>query len=135
MRSNYREKAIEQFGERCTFCGETEDVQIHHIDGDRTNDDLSNLLPVCLQCHWDIHNGENEEWSKKLLSETELSHDRTLFNITCPDDLWDAWKETVPRRLNLNDGLLKLIAHATQEQRGDELDDATRQRINEILNR
>lgn len=59
----------------------------------------------------------------------------TKYTLDCPDDVWSAWKETVPRRLNLNDGLLKLIARQTLDERGDELDDATRQALEEILER
>ncbi len=57
----------------------------------------------------------------------------TKYTLDCPDGLWEAWKETVPRRMNLNDGLLKVIAEATLEERGDELDEDTRQEIKRIL--
>lgn len=59
----------------------------------------------------------------------------TKYTLDCPDEVWEAWKETVPRRLNLNDGLLKVIARATLDERGDELDEKTRERIQEILER
>lgn len=59
----------------------------------------------------------------------------TKYTLDCPDPVWEAWKETVPRRLNLNDGLLKVIARATLEERGDELEEDTRARIEEILER
>lgn len=59
--------------------------------------------------------------------------DMTKYTLDCPDHLWDEWKETVPRRLNLNDGLLKLIARETLDERGDELDEETRDLIESIL--
>ena len=59
----------------------------------------------------------------------------TKYTLDCPDELWEAWKETVPRRLNLNDGLLKVLAKATLEERGDEIDEKTRDQIEEILER
>ena len=36
----------------CCICREkNKDVVIHHIDGNRTNNDLDNLAVVCLDCH------------------------------------------------------------------------------------
>lgn len=29
---------------------------IHHIDRDRTNNQIQNLMVVCRKCHWKIHN-------------------------------------------------------------------------------
>lgn len=59
----------------------------------------------------------------------------TKYTLDCPDDLWEEWKETVPRRMNLNDGLLKILARTTLEERGDDLDDETREVIRSILDR
>jgi hypothetical protein len=42
-------------GKECAKCGKRTYLQIHHIDGDRTNDSLSNLEIVCGDCHKDIH--------------------------------------------------------------------------------
>lgn len=37
----------------CCFCGKScgVDIELHHIDGDRTNADPDNLTPVCYDCH------------------------------------------------------------------------------------
>jgi hypothetical protein len=36
----------------CCICQERgRDVQVHHIDGDNSNDDISNLAVLCLDCH------------------------------------------------------------------------------------
>lgn len=59
----------------------------------------------------------------------------TKYTLDCPDELWEAWKETVPRRINLNDGLLKVLARETLEERGDDLDEDTRETIEEMLER
>lgn len=53
--SDYRKKAIEEYGERCKLCESTRDIRVHHIDGDRENNSLDNLLVVCAKCHADIH--------------------------------------------------------------------------------
>jgi len=33
----------------------------------------------------------------------------TVYQIDVPDDLWDEWKETVPRSSTLNERLITLI--------------------------
>lgn len=53
----------------------------------------------------------------------------TKYTVDVPDTLWREWKETVPRSLNLNDGLVLELGRATLDQRGDELPDSTRQEI------
>lgn len=44
---------------RCPFCGNTdvEHLQLHHIDENRSNNERSNLLPVCPTCHSKITKG------------------------------------------------------------------------------
>ena len=39
--------------DRMCYCGKREGEQIHHIDGDRTNNDFDNLVFACLRCHDD----------------------------------------------------------------------------------
>lgn len=58
----------------------------------------------------------------------------TKYTVDVPETLWEEWKETVPRRLNLNEGLVKLLAEDTLEKRGDQLDEDTRAEIERILN-
>lgn len=45
---------------RCPFCqsDEVEQFQVHHIDGDATNDVLANLFMVCPTCHSKITKGD-----------------------------------------------------------------------------
>lgn len=56
----YREKAIEEYGEHCQGCGSTESVVVHHRDGDRSNNDLGNLTPLCVGCHAAVHARSDE---------------------------------------------------------------------------
>lgn len=56
----YRMKAIEEYGEECKACGDTEDVVVHHKDGDGNNDHISNLIPLCSSCHQKVHGGNDE---------------------------------------------------------------------------
>ena len=39
-----------EFNHRCAACG-ADKPQVHHIDGDPTNNDPMNLIPLCPNCH------------------------------------------------------------------------------------
>lgn len=39
----------------CEKCGKTGRLDVHHIDGDYTNNSIDNLLVVCRSCHLKIH--------------------------------------------------------------------------------
>lgn len=40
---------------KCSGCGTTEQLQIHHKDGDKRNNNLPNLECLCKDCHWMVH--------------------------------------------------------------------------------
>lgn len=48
-----------RFGRRCHFCdfsfGSSEFFEIHHLDGDHSNEDPSNCVPICEMCHAPFH--------------------------------------------------------------------------------
>lgn len=79
-----RETVLEEKGHSCTVCGAEGEVQIHHVDGDRNNNSLENLEPVCGSCHYKIHNGELEEWSKKILPKEQRNREKAVR--TKPED-------------------------------------------------
>lgn len=51
--SSYREKAFRAYKPICMLCGysNTLALEVHHIDKDRHNNDLSNLKILCANCH------------------------------------------------------------------------------------
>lgn len=52
--SNYRLRAFNFLKHECLVCGWNEDeriLEVHHIDSDRNNNDLSNLSILCPTCH------------------------------------------------------------------------------------
>lgn len=53
----YREKCLQEKGAKCSECGATENIEVHHVDGDRWNNRLENLIPLCYDCHQAVHNG------------------------------------------------------------------------------
>jgi hypothetical protein len=62
----YREKAFENHGESCGVCEEEDATIVHHINGNKYDNDVENLLPVCNSCHGKIHAGNAGELSEAL---------------------------------------------------------------------
>ena len=59
-RATYRRKAFEQYERRCAVCNYekfTEVLQVHHRDGNRKHNDISNLILLCPTCHIEVHRG------------------------------------------------------------------------------
>ncbi len=51
-----RESVLVRDGRRCRRCGRRgPKLQVHHVDMDRTNNDLTNLLTLCAACHLAFH--------------------------------------------------------------------------------
>jgi len=48
-------------GEKCERCGynKSKILQVHHKDRNRKNNDFKNLEIICPNCHYEIHNLEN----------------------------------------------------------------------------
>lgn len=40
----------------CCFCGKAcrTNIEIHHVDGDRSNNETDNLIPLCFDCHGEL---------------------------------------------------------------------------------
>lgn len=51
-------------GESCRICGNKIDLQIHHIDENRENNQMSNLIILCRSCHSKQHRGK--EWYQEI---------------------------------------------------------------------
>lgn len=51
--TSYRRNAWRVFEKKCYDCGFIDErvLVIHHIDGNRDNGNISNLIPVCHNCH------------------------------------------------------------------------------------
>lgn len=55
--SNYRSKALAAFANKCSICSyaDVNALEVHHIDKDRTNNSLNNLIILCANCHTLVH--------------------------------------------------------------------------------
>lgn len=51
----------------CAICEETNLVDIHHIDHDRNNNNLDNLVPLCPTHHMYLHRGKADLIMDKLI--------------------------------------------------------------------
>jgi 5-methylcytosine-specific restriction endonuclease McrA len=71
--TGYRQKCLREKDERCVECGVTEDIEVHHIDTNRWNNELDNLVPLCHDCHSKVHS-----------SHPEMEHWRELFDPRPP---------------------------------------------------
>ena len=62
--SNYREKAFAALDKKCTTCGIDNEfaLEVHHIDKNRSNNKLSNLIILCANCHTLIHKNKLSLW-------------------------------------------------------------------------
>lgn len=73
--TNYRVKAFQNYPHKCSICGWDEDediLQVHHIDENRKNGSLDNLIILCPNCHWKIttHKYKLIDREKIVLSNT-----------------------------------------------------------------
>ncbi len=48
---NFSKKAFDYYDKKCNRCSSVTNLLVHHIDHDRTNNDLSNLEILCKRCH------------------------------------------------------------------------------------
>ncbi len=56
-KSSYRSLAFRNYSHKCAVCGWDEDediLQVHHIDEDRNNCNIDNLIILCPTCHWKL---------------------------------------------------------------------------------
>ena len=64
--SHFKKHLIKKKGHNCENCGLTEwqkqpiVLEVHHEDGDRTNNDFSNLKLLCCNCHALTNNWRNK---------------------------------------------------------------------------
>lgn len=113
----YRQVAFEHHGRECDDCGATHGIEVHHIDGDRTNNNPENLLPLCRHCHSQLHRSGLNGLEDELLPPEERPHidqGKTTFQISEPCRKWQAWKNTVPRSKSLEQRINELIRADTE---------------------
>jgi hypothetical protein len=46
-------------GSRCCLCGYSKHIDLHHLDGNRHNNNVYNMASVCPNCHREVESGEH----------------------------------------------------------------------------
>lgn len=54
----YKKEVLKRDNNKCVICGNSENIIMHHIDGDISYNAMTNLIIVCKSCHTKIHNKE-----------------------------------------------------------------------------
>lgn len=57
MGRDYRAEGKRLYGEQCIWCGTGDEVKYHHMDGDHDHDRRDNWVPLCQECHVQLHKG------------------------------------------------------------------------------
>ncbi len=68
--NTYREMAMREYNHQCSVCGWCEDdgiLQVHHIDEDRQNNALNNLIILCPNCHAKLTSHKYQLIDKKII--------------------------------------------------------------------
>lgn len=70
---SYLRIAFRSYKHKCAMCGMDEEccLQVHHIDGNRRNSSLENLIILCANCHSRVHRG-GYNITKEILDNREL---------------------------------------------------------------
>lgn len=87
--NDYREKCFSVYERECKACGSTENVEIHHLDGDQYNNDIRNLVPLCSDCHSKVH------------SARDVSAELSQYQQQLPDEslVFERRNEDVPDKI------------------------------------
>jgi hypothetical protein len=61
---------------RCEKCDlkDTDILTIHHIDNNKKNNDINNLLMLCYNCHYKIHHKESMNLRNYLIRLNEVKN-------------------------------------------------------------
>ena len=68
--NTYREMAMREYDHRCSICGWSEDddiLQVHHIDENRQNNALNNLIVLCPNCHAKLTSHKYQLIDRKII--------------------------------------------------------------------
>lgn len=68
INNDYRTLALRNYPHQCAVCGWNQDVdvlQVHHIDQNRQNNDLNNLIILCPTCHQKLSIGKYQLIDRK----------------------------------------------------------------------
>lgn len=96
----YREKCVKQKLMVCGACGTSEGrLVVHHINGDKHDNRLENLIPMCDSCHRKVHSTVShgrsiDRYTDQLpASAFRISQRQQIEEIEVPDEMYESVKQ------------------------------------------
>lgn len=68
-----KNKVYDNAGDKCQMCGKKGNLKIHHIDANPGNNNITNLILLCGNCHDDAHHGVTPKVRLKNAREKQKS--------------------------------------------------------------
>lgn len=83
--------------QECHIYGAEDEIQVHHIDGDRGNNTVDNLIPACFSCHWGIHSARDalKGWTQKLNDPPTRMGPTKRLTVDFDDELYKEFSKAV----------------------------------------
>lgn len=75
--ASYRDRAFQEYEHKCSVCGWDEDesiLEVHHIDENRSNNEIDNLIILCPICHRKLTNHQYELVDRHTIVKKEKKH-------------------------------------------------------------
>lgn len=76
-----RHKVLERDGFKCTCCGSTENLSVHHVEYEDFipwNTSMKYLITLCSSCHYKQHSNKNNDY-EEFLKKPHMTYD--WFNV------------------------------------------------------
>lgn len=73
-----RQEALYRDGYKCCLCGRNRELEVHHLTYERLgNENLEDLMTLCVRCYNDAHYFENYEEvvDAKFLQQKPITHE------------------------------------------------------------
>ena len=64
---SYNRKIVLNKHKECFFCKKIKNLHVHHLDKNRNNNNVENLMVLCISCHFLLHRQMNEMKKQEAL--------------------------------------------------------------------
>jgi hypothetical protein len=112
-KANYR-KIWEEHNQACLL----PNIHLHHIDGNRQNNDPSNLIPVTIEEHYEIHLKQGDFRACSILEKNWITGGHSKLRSIMGEEVYREWQRSHPlgkkrspeQRKNHEEGAAKRLA-------------------------
>lgn len=77
--NNQKNRVYDLAGGKCQECGKKGNLKIHHIDGDPSNNRITNLVLLCGNHHDDADKGVIPKWRLRNIRDKQATPDHTSY--------------------------------------------------------